>query len=170
MPDDDPMLIEQVLNSLAETPQRIAALTADLTPAQARTSPSPGEWSANEALAHLRSCGDVWGGCIARILAEDHPTIRAINPTAWIKQTDYPDLEFQPSLRAYLAQRDDLLAVLRPLPLERWARAALVTGGGAPRDRTVFFYTEWLARHERSHIRQFKQIADAMRGQRPCVR
>jgi hypothetical protein len=26
------------------------------------------EWSAVEVLAHLRACGDVWGGCIARIL------------------------------------------------------------------------------------------------------
>jgi hypothetical protein len=51
-----------------------------------------GEWSVNDILAHLRSCGDdLWGKYMATILAEDHPKIRAMNPTTWIKLTHYPD-------------------------------------------------------------------------------
>jgi hypothetical protein len=49
------LTIEQVLTLLAETPQRIAALTSDLEPAQLHTSPNPDEWSANDVLAHLRA-------------------------------------------------------------------------------------------------------------------
>lgn len=52
-------------------------------------------------LAHLRSCADVWGNCIAAIIAEDTPTLRAVNPTTWIKKMNYPELEFQPSLRSF---------------------------------------------------------------------
>src|SRR5487761_1341461 len=52
---------EQVLTLLAETPARIAALTADLAPAQLHTPPNHDEWSANDVLAHLRACADVWG-------------------------------------------------------------------------------------------------------------
>jgi len=44
---------EQVLTLLAATPRRIAALTAGLAPAQLHTTPNPGEWSANDVLAHL---------------------------------------------------------------------------------------------------------------------
>jgi hypothetical protein len=51
--------IEQVLTALAETPPRIAALTAGLAPAQLHAAPSPGEWSSNEVLAHLRACTDL---------------------------------------------------------------------------------------------------------------
>lgn len=69
MSSEKPFTIEQALTILAQTPQRIAALTADLTPAQLRTPPAPGEWSANDVLAHLRSCADIWGGCIRRLLA-----------------------------------------------------------------------------------------------------
>ncbi|MDP9471091.1 MAG: hypothetical protein M3Q71_10560, partial [Chloroflexota bacterium] len=47
------LTVEQVLALLAETPPRIAALTAGLTPAQLRTSPTHGGWSANDVLAHL---------------------------------------------------------------------------------------------------------------------
>lgn len=156
------LTIEQVLTLLAETPTRIAALAADLAPAQLRATPDDDGWSANDVLAHLRACADVWGGCIATMLAEDAPTLRAVDPRTWIKKTDYPGLEFRPSLRSFATQRADLLAVLEPLPREGWSRAATVTGAGAVLERTVLFYAQWLARHERQHIKQVKRIARTM--------
>ena len=164
MSPDKPYTSEQVLSLLAQTPHRIIELTDGQTPAQLRTSPSPDEWSANDVLAHLRSCSDVWNGCIRRILDEDKPTIRAINPTAWIKQTNYPELEFTPSLRAYLAQRSDLLQLLEPLPPAAWSRSATVTGAGAPLQRTVLDYAARMARHERAHCRQLAKIGAALLG------
>jgi hypothetical protein len=156
--------IEEVLSLLAETPTRIATLTDGLAPAQLRTAPGPDEWSANDVLAHLRSCADMWGGYMMTILAEDRPTIQAINPRAWIRQTDYLELEFAPSLRAFTAQRAALLAVLEPLPPEGWARTATVTGAGSPLERTVLDYADRLARHEQPHIKQIEHIAMGMRG------
>ena len=82
----------------------------------------------NDVLAHLRSCADMWGKYMATIIAEDRPTIRAMNPTTWIKSTNYPGLEFAPSLRAFTKQRGELLALLRPLPKAGWSRIATVTG------------------------------------------
>jgi DinB family protein len=157
------LTIEQVLTLLSETPGRIEALTAGLTSAQSRTPPSRGEWSASDVLAHLRACADVWGGCIATMLAEDAPTLRAINPRAWIKKTGYPGLEFQPSLRAFAAQRAELLAVLEPLPREAWSRMATVTGAGSVLHRTVLSYAQRMARHERPHVKQIARIATALR-------
>lgn len=154
------LTIEQVLALLAETPQRIAGLTDGVAPAQLRMSPGRGEWSVNDVLAHLRSCADVWGDCIRTILAEDRPTLRAVNPRTWIKQTDYPALDFRPSFRSFAKQRADLLAVLTPLPPRSWSRTATVRGAGAPLERTVLFYAQWLARHERGHV---KQIANLLR-------
>ena len=148
---------------LAETPRRLAALTAGLAPAQLRTAPAPDEWSATDVLAHLRACADVWGGCIAAMLAEDHPTLRAINPRTWIERTDYRDLDFHPSLDAFAAQRAELLAVLEPLPAEGWSRGATVTGAGRPLERTVLSYAQGLARHERPHVKQIARIVGTMR-------
>lgn len=161
---DKPLATEQVLTLLVEVPPRLAALTADLTPAQLHTSPSLNEWSANDVLAHVRSCADVWGKCIMTIIAEDAPTIRAVNPTTWIKQTNYPEQEFQSSLRSFAAQRAELLAVLQPLPDEGWLRKATVTGAGRVLERTVLFYAQWLARHERTHVKQIERLANAMHG------
>ena len=154
--------IEQVLTLLAATPPRIAALTAGLLPAQLHTSPNRDQWPANGVLAHLRACADVWGSCIELIIAQDTPTIRAVNPRTWIKSTDYLEQEFQPSLHAFATQRTDLLAVLEPLAPEDWSRVAIVTGAGKVLERTVLFYAQWLARHERPHVKQIERIVNTM--------
>ncbi len=93
---DRKLTTDQVLAALAEHPKAIAALTAGLPRARLHGSPSRGEWSLNDVLAHLRSCSDMWGKYIATIIAEDRPTIRAMNPTTWIKSTNYPELDFAP--------------------------------------------------------------------------
>lgn len=159
---DRPLTIEQVLALLAETPPRIAALTASLPPGQLVAPPQPDEWSARDVLAHLRACNDVWGNYMRVIIAEDRPTYRAVNPTTWIKKTDYREQEFRPSLRAFTAQRAELVAVLKLLAAKAWSRTAMVTGAGKPRVRTVHSYAEWLANHERSHIKQIERIVNAM--------
>lgn len=157
------LTIEQVLTLLAETPPRIAALTTGLAPTQLRITPSHDGWSVNDVLAHLRACADVWGGCIVAMIAEDTPTLRAVNPLTWIKETDYLDLETRLSLGSFATQRADFLAVLGPLPPEDWSRAATVTGAGKVLERTVMFYAQWLARHERQHVKQVGSIINSIR-------
>ena len=155
---------EQILAILTETPLCIASLTAGLVPDRLRVALAEGEWSANEVLAHLRACADVWGKCIVAMLTEDRPTLRAVNPRTWIKKTDYRAQEFQPSLRAFAAQRADLLAVLEPIAPEDWSRAATVTGAGNVLERTVLTYAQWMARHERPHVKQIEEIVSTLRA------
>ena len=156
------LTFEQVLTILAETPPRIAALSAGLAPAQMHAAPNHDEWSANDVLAHLRACADIWGNCMVAIIAEDTPTLRAVNPRTWIKKTDYREHEFQLSLRAFAAQRTDLMAVLEPLAPEGWSRSATVTGAGKVLERTVLFYGQWLAGHERQHLKQLERMLNPM--------
>jgi DinB superfamily len=157
------LTIEQVVTLLGETPRRIATLTAGMPPAQLRANPARDEWSANDVLAHLRACADVWGNCMQRLITEDKPTLRAISPLSWIGHTDYLQLEFRSSLRSFAAQRVDLLAALDQLPREDWSRTATVTGAGKALERDVLFYGRWLAGHERTHVKQIEHIVSALR-------
>jgi len=79
----------------------------------------------------------MWGNCIEVIIAQDKPTIRAVNPTTWINDTDYLEQKFQPSLRAFATQLTDLLKVLEPLADKGWSRAVTVKVMGKPLVRTV---------------------------------
>ena len=143
---------QQVLEVLAATPVRLAAVSGEVD-----RRPAPEEWSAAEVLAHLRSCGDVWGGCVRRVLAEDHPTIRAVNPRTYVEGTDYAQRCWADHLAAFTADRAALLEVLQGLAPADWERSARVVGAGRPVERTVLTYAEWLAAHERPHVRQVER-------------
>jgi DinB superfamily len=155
---DKNVTIEQVLTLLAEGPRRIAALTDGLEPARLHTTQDHDEWSANDILAHLRACSDVWGGSIVTMVREDHPTIRAISPRTWIYRTDYPDRAFTSSFEAYSRQRAELVSFLEALTREQWARGGTFTGAGRLLERTVLSEASAIAVHERPHIKQIERI------------
>ena len=158
------MTVQQVLDQLRSTPLRLRELTTGVPPEILRTSPGPNEWSVNDVLAHLRACSDRWGEAATRIVEEDRPSIRGTNPVVWITKTDYPDLEFAPSLRAFVRQRKALLTVFDPLPTEGWQRTGTLVGAGKPVDLTAHTYAERLARHERAHVRQIARTLAALAG------
>ena len=156
--------VDQLLSLLGETPRRIGDATRGLPLEQLHAAPAPGEWSANDVLSHLRSCADVWGSYMARILSEDHPTIRASSPRAEINRKDYPELEFKKSFRAFAKQRTELLAVLEALPPKAWTRAATVTGAGRPLTPTLHSYAQRMAIHERAHVKQIERTVMSTSG------
>ena len=123
---------DEIVSLLDSGPGRVAELVAGLSAAQLATPPAPGDWSVRDIVAHLLACDDVWGAAIARIAAEEHPTIKAMNPRTWIAQTDYFSRPFDALWSAYAAQRAALVALLRALPPEGWARAGTRVGAWRP--------------------------------------
>jgi hypothetical protein len=123
--------------------------------------PAPRRTVLNDVLAHLRSCGDMWGQYMARIVAEDHPTIRAMSPP----DMDQEDELSRARIRALVPRlrSSELLALLRPLPQAAWSRSGTVTGAGRQREMTVLDYARWLANHERSHVKQMARILELPR-------
>ena len=153
-----PADIETFLETLTATPQRIASVSTGLENARLHFKPDKNTWSANDILAHLRACADVWGRSMAAMLEQDHPTLRYVSPRAWIRKTNYPSLEFRASLLAFTAQRDDLLKQLKPLAFEDWSRAASFTATTLGRQETVFSYARRMALHERAHCEQIEAL------------
>src|SRR3954468_14532953 len=111
-----------ILAILVDSPAHLSSVMAILSASELARRSAPEEWAAVEILAHMRACSDVWGGCIMTLIAEDEPTIRAINPQTWIKQPDYASLPLVDSFRAFAAQRAELLAVLTALEPAAWNR------------------------------------------------
>jgi hypothetical protein len=149
-----PAEIEKLLQILAETPHRIASVSRNLENAQLHFKPDENVWSANDILAHLRSCGDVWGKSIQAMLTEDTPTLRYVSPRTWIKKTNYPKLEFRTSFQIYIQQRDELLSLLNGLTVEEWSRGALIK----EREETVFSYARRITQHEQAHCEQIEVL------------
>ena len=148
----------EIIVRLAAAPRRIAAATAAVPNSRLRAVPAPGAWSIVDILAHLRASADVWGGAIDQILSARRPTFKAISPYTWLKQTDYRSQDFSVLLRAYTRQRTALVRQLQALPARAWERSAIVTGCGAPLERTLTWYALGIAAHEHSHLKHIERL------------
>lgn len=153
-----PAEIESVLKLLAQTPRRIASASKGLENARLRFKLDEDAWSANDILAHLRSCADVWGKSIRAMIAQDHPTLRYISPRTWIRKTDHPELNFRLSLEAFVKQRNELLKSLKALKIEDWSRGATFTATTKGREQTVLSYAQRMAQHENEHCEQIETL------------
>lgn len=159
MTQGSPLPPETILQILADGPTRIEAATSQISAVFLAQPPDPGEWSLLEILAHLKACQDVWGdNRVVRMLREDGPTIRAINPNTWLVRTDYRGRSFANLLGEFASQRTAFLAVLDALPPQGWLRSGSVVGAGRTRVISVHREADALARHERTHVRQLERL------------
>jgi len=158
----EPAEIDKILTLLEETPRRLTSLTDGLESSQLQIKLDEEAWSANDILAHLRACADIWGKSIIMMLSQDHPTLRYVSPRTWIRKTDYPAQEFHISLQAFTKQRNDLVQSLKTLASEDWSRGATFTGTVRGRDQTVFSCAQRIADHETQHLDQIESILNAI--------
>jgi hypothetical protein len=157
------LAVDEIMAILPATVPRLSELTARLTPTQLHAPPSPGKWSVNDVLAHLRACQDVLGGNVLRILAEDHPAWKGMSPRTWQRRSGHHDWQYRPALEAFAKQRSEFLSVVEMLPLAAWQRTATVTGMvGDVHEYTAQFYGDWLAGHERAHLKKLAKAIDAV--------
>ena len=156
-----PLTIEQILALMAETPVRMERATFEIAPDLLHTRPRPGQWSANEVLAHVRACADAGTEAIREIIARDMPLL--LEPEDFRIRPEYVGLDFERSLRAFEANRTELLGLLALLPEEGWSRAARVKRKRGFQVRTLNGYGQWMARHEHGHLADIERIARVLR-------
>jgi hypothetical protein len=149
--------IRAVLVALSDTPKQMARIARGLNERQLHRRPEENAWSAQEIVAHLRACAEVWGRSIDRMLTENHPTIRYVSPRGWIRKTDYLEQSFRDSIRAFSDQRAALVEILNGLDPVDWSRRATFTGTTLGRDATVLIYAKRIADHEVQHLEQLRR-------------
>jgi uncharacterized damage-inducible protein DinB len=149
-----PSEINKYLVRLSKTPQRIGQMIEDMDQARLQQRIDAKSWSANDILAHLRSCADLWTHSMYAMLAENEPQFSDIDERKWTKITRYAELPFEESFQAFVLQRKNLLRVLQVLPFKSWERSAIIFG----RKHTVFTQTRRMAKHEAEHMEQLESL------------
>ncbi len=152
--------VEQIMQVLTTTVPRLEELTNG-RPQQRLYAVTDYGWSVNDQLAHLRACHDVLGGNMLRIVREDHPAWKAMNPRTWQKQTDYFEWKFPPAFGVFREQRAELLKVLDALPPAAWERTATVSvPPNQVYEYSTRYYGDWMARHEKAHLGHMARILE----------
>lgn len=110
--------------ALEQAPAIVVPLVRQADPAILKRRPAPGEWSIHENACHLAEVHPLFFRRLDLMLAEDDPVIRSYDPGR-----DEPDdallkLDLADSLRRFEDDRARLVARLRQLRIEDWARTA----------------------------------------------
>jgi hypothetical protein len=149
-----PAEIGHILAALEQTPHTLERIAAECSEAQLASAPGQGGWSAQEVLAHLRACADLWTQSIYAMLAEKDPVLADINERKYALAARYAEVPFMPALTEFRSQRANLLRVLTALKPEEWERGAVILG----RSHTVFTQARRLAKHEGEHAGQLDAL------------
>ena len=157
------LTIDQVLSLLAAAPPRFAALTTGLAPGQLHSAPfrvSGPSMRCSPIFVRALTFGAI---ALQQSLPKTGRRCGLSIPGLGSKAQAISNKNLSSRFTLLLCRRADLLAVLAPLPPDAWLRTATITGAGTPLVRTVHSYTQWLARHERPHIKQVERITNILR-------
>jgi len=119
-----------------------------------RRRPAPGEWCANEVMAHLL---DVETGLflprLARIATEDRPAFEPFSPEPWARARDRSLEPFAASLDAFRRARGATIAFLERLPAAAAERVGLSAHFGPV---TLGTFATHGADHDLEHLAQIR--------------
>lgn len=142
------------VETIAQTPERLAALAAAIGDLRMNEAPAPGKWSAREIVAHLADCEVVFAFRLRQTLAEDNPTVQPFDQEKWAAVYGTYDLES--ALETFSALRRWNLALIRSLEPEAFQREMTHPERGAMTFRTL---VETMGGHDLNHIGQLERIA-----------
>jgi hypothetical protein len=153
--DGDAMSTEVLIGTVRAFGRRYRAPLARFLPDEGdglsvlRRRPAPGVWSALEYAAHTRDALEFYVERIARVVAEDRPTLTAVG---WSTQAEVRgwNAEVPDAVAGSLAEAADRLAtLLESLSAAQWQRVGLSSEGDGA-ERTVRALAE-RAVHEGHH-------------------
>jgi hypothetical protein len=143
---------------LAATPAALRTLLRG-APAVALETPIDEGWSVKDVVAHLLDAqGVAFAERIRRILAEDRPRIRPIDPSARLRERAYASWPLERLLDEFERTRAEDIELLRSLSRGQLDRAGEHEQAG---DVTVSNLAHYCAVHDMTHLAQIARMLQA---------
>jgi FMN phosphatase YigB (HAD superfamily) len=116
--------------------------------------PDETEWSLTEIACHLRDVEiDVHQPRLQAILTSENPFIAGLDADVWAAERNYRAQSGPEAWRAFVAARQQTMALLAEQPETAWARAARHSLLGPT---TLAEIVGWLLDHDRLHLEQLR--------------
>jgi hypothetical protein len=148
-----------ILAVLKTTPAVLDTFGRTLPPACWNEPPHPGEWCFTEIICHLRDADtEINLPRFERILSEENSFVAAVNADAWSETRSYCQESGIEALIGFNSIRSRLIQLLENLSPAEWEIPAshAIFGPTTLRELAAF-----LAQHDRTHIQQARQAAQA---------
>jgi hypothetical protein len=154
--DTDAAMRAKWIDDIAATPENIAALVGNMTPAQMKTPYREGGWTAAQVVHHM---ADSHVNAYIRTrfaLAEDHFTVKPYDENRWAQFPDAMEADVSPSLNILEGLHARWAALLRTLtPADFSRQLHHPERGPMTIDSLVQLYA-WHGKHHAGHLRIVK--------------
>ena len=147
--------LDEMIESLEQTPVEVSLLLDQISPADRRTK-NGDEFSALENICHLRDIEiEGYSKRILRILQEDAPLLADIDGSRLAIERDYNNQDASKALEAFMTARKQNLELLRGVTSEQTARQGNLEGVGLI---SLARLLEMMLEHDQGHVIELSVI------------
>ena len=151
------MAISDLLERFRRGPEVLAMVLTGVYGEEEDFVPAPGKWSIRQLIAHLADSEMVYGCRIRAVIAEDNPTLTAVDQNLWAYKLDYAQRKPKQALESFRRQRAENYDLLKNVPESAYSR----TGNHSERGpMTLLDLVEYCAGHVESHARQMQSVRE----------
>lgn len=144
-----------VIDALERAPDIVLPLMREIPAERLKQRPAPGQWSAHEHFCHLAVVHDLFFERLATILANPAAVIERYEPGTSEMEEMLLAMDLEEAMTRFVEDRRALVARLRELTPEEWARTA------EHRDcshYSIFIMIRHLALHDFLHAYRIEKI------------
>jgi len=150
--------LNELLGTLALTPELIARSIADLSEMQIRERKVPNEFSVVENVCHLRDLEvEAYTVRIDRILSEENPTLLDFDGSQVAAERDYNRQDPAAALAAFSEARKQNIARVSALEAHSLARTGMFEGVGII---TLQDLLQMMREHDEGHLRDLENLVN----------
>lgn len=153
------MSIKKLLNDYRHGPVLIRAALSGMTPEQIDAAPVPGKWSTRQVVCHLADAELLYADRFKRILAEDQPPLRAMNPDVFVAKLACSERDLEVELQTIEIVRTHMAGILEAMPEADFQRTGLHSEDGPLTLQTLL---ERITRHIPHHARTIAEKRRAL--------
>jgi hypothetical protein len=147
--------VEVLLAALERAPALVIPLVREAAPSILKRRPAPGEWSIHENACHLAEVHPLFFRRLDLLLSEDNPVIVSYDPGRDDPEDALLRLDLDEALGRFARDRRRLVARLRQLRPDDWARTARHDEYSA---YSVFIMFRHLALHDFQHAYRIEEL------------
>ncbi|HEX7376951.1 MAG TPA: DinB family protein [Pirellulales bacterium] len=107
--------MDELIDSYTAGPGLLREAIAGMSADDLKARPVAGRWSTLEVVCHLADADGVYAERIKRVLAEDKPPLRSMNPDEWQARLAYHERDAEEELRHVEFTRRQMARILRSL-------------------------------------------------------
>lgn len=108
-------MMEELIHQYSAGPKLLRDAVAGMSEDDLKARPVPGRWSTLEVICHLADSDGVYAERMKRVIAEDEPQLRSMNPDGWLPRLAYHRRDAEEELRLIELTRSQMLHILRQL-------------------------------------------------------